>query len=41
MPVIKNQTHDEKKGKVPIKEQVDKHVKRKTMSKAKETQKML
>jgi hypothetical protein len=35
--MIKNQSHDEEKGKALAKEQVEKPIKKKTMSKAKET----
>jgi hypothetical protein len=41
MPKIKNQSHDEAKRKAPIEEQVEKHVKKKTTSKVKESQKIL
>ncbi len=41
MYVIKDQSHDEEKGKAFVEEQVEKLIKKKTMSKAKEIQKML
>ncbi len=41
MPKIIIKNHDEAKEQTLVEEQVEKHVKRKSMSKAKENQKML